>query len=92
MNMSLIKEVIMKIDKFEVNESNCNAVLNHLYNERNKISNSIDKLISLGYSTIHAEEEYDKLCKIIEDVCAYRRFHDCALEGDKNYSYNIYGG
>ena len=82
----------MVIDKFNVTENNCNAVLDHLYKERDKVSNSIDKLISLGYSTAHAEEEYDKLCKIIEDVCAYRRLHDCALEGDKSYSYNIYGG
>ncbi len=80
----------MKIDIYEVNENNCNAVLNYLYKERDKISTSIDKLISMGYSTFAVEEEYSKICDIIDDVCKYRSLHNCTLEGDNNFSYKIF--
>ena len=72
----------MYVEKYNINEDNCNPTLTHLYSERDKCSARIDKLICMGYDPAKAEAEYDFYCEVISELCNWRRSHDCKLEGD----------
>ena len=71
-----------------LNENNCNCRLTDLYKQRDSISQRIDKLISLGYDTEAAEQEYDNICRVILKLSTFRRSHKCLLEGDPGYGFN----
>ena len=72
--------------KTELSEKNCNARLDLLYKERDKIGERIDKLIVHGYDITAAEAEYSNIVDVINDICQWRREHPgCLLEGDPGY-------
>ena len=69
-----------------VSLSNCNARLDHLYKERDKIGQRIDKLIVMGYDITSAEAEYSNIVDVINDLCIWRRQHPgCLTEGDPGF-------
>ena len=69
-----------------VTVNNCNARLDILYKERDKIGERIDKLIVMGYDITAAEAEYSNIVDVINDICQWRREHPgCLTEGDPGY-------
>ncbi len=80
----------MKISEFEVNENNCNAVIDYLMSKEEEISNKISNIIISGKDSSEAEAQYQKYCDVMDEVLAFRRTHNCAIKGDKNYSTNLY--
>lgn len=77
------------LEKYNINESNCNGVLSRLYSERDRISRTIDKVIVYSGGTYpeDLDKEYQDICDEISEICNYRSTHDCLLEGDPGFSY-----
>lgn len=70
-----------------ITESNCNYHLTRLYKERDMISIGIDRAITSNRldSIQKLEEEYNDICDTIDEFLAFRRTHDCLIEGDRGY-------
>lgn len=75
------------VKRYNITEKNCNGVLSRLYNQRDAIGARIDKLISMGRDVSSTESDYDSICSDINEICNWRRDHDCLLEGDPVFSY-----
>ena len=68
---------------------NCNYRLTLLYDRRDRIGKDIDRCLSmdLGEEMLHNKEiEYKNVCDVIDVLLEFRRHHNCALEGDADYS------
>ena len=76
------------IEIYNINKNNCNGVLSRLYKERDRISQNIDRCISVGADTTYLENSYNKLCDHIYEICKWRSENPgCLLEGDPGFSY-----
>lgn len=85
MKVSIQNEIYLN----NLNVNNCNCRLTNLYNVRDNISKRIDTLLCQGYDTTMAEEEYNEVCNIIEELCSFRRRNPgCLCEGDPGYCFN----
>ena len=72
--------------------NNCNGRLSALYEERDRIGRLIDHQfdLPLGFEIIQAkidelDEQYDKVCEVISQLCVFRRVHNCSIQGDPEY-------
>lgn len=70
-----------------ITKSNCNYHINRLSKERDMISRGIDRAISSNrFETVaKLEDEYNKICDMIDEFVKFRRFNDCLIEGDPGY-------
>ena len=66
--------------------------LTALYNERDRIGRLMDHQfdLPLGFEIIQAkidelDEQYNKVCDVISQLCDFRRVHDCPIQGDPEY-------
>ena len=68
-----------------VNERNCNARLSALYKTREAVSNRIAKLCAQGCDITALEAEYAEIVDCINELCEFRKTHDCLIEGDPGF-------
>ena len=78
-----------RVESLGINEANCNATLTKLYAMRDEIGHLIDQYIVKGYSTEELEHLYDERVDLIEEICDWRRSHNCAIEGDTWYQPSV---
>lgn len=72
---------------YKITEKNCNGVLSRLYQRRDTISKRIDRMMSIDLPFQELEQEYNKIVDDIEEICEWRKTHNCLLEGDKGFSF-----
>ena len=63
--------------------NNCNYRLKTLYKRRDRASEALSCCMTLERPTY--EDEYNDCVDTIEELCDFRRKHNCALEGDADY-------
>ena len=78
---------MVRIEK--LTEANCNSVLNKLYKRRDLLSFYYDTLIMTGKDTSDIDIQYNQIVDDINEICAWRRWNNCLLEGDDGYEDDI---
>lgn len=72
----------------KVNEKNTNWILSMLYVLRDRVSiliSSYESIQGANCQLAHWSFKYNEIINDIEEVCIYRRYHECLLEGDDGF-------
>ena len=70
-----------------LNTRNCNYRIDKCTILQEYVSKKITIRYNNGITEVSdLEEEYNDLCDIMDQLCAYRRTHDCNVKGDREYS------
>ena len=70
------------VEKLKINEANCNPTLTQLYIKRDMIGKQISNAEMADLDCSRLYNSYNEIVDCIDEICRWRRTHDCALEGD----------
>ena len=74
------------IANYKVSENNCNYMIDYISKRQELISDQITRKLNNGISDFEEEDqEFEKLCDVMDELYAYRINHNCAIRGDENY-------
>jgi hypothetical protein len=65
-------------------------MIDYISKRQEFISTQMQRKLNNGISDLEdEEEEFMILCDIMDKLCTYRRNHECAIQGDEDYSPHV---